>query len=117
MEEETIYKYTDEEFKDKVNDKIGNVRLFKKHLRKQGFIGNRQQFSKEHIKIFEDVRNYKRQYNTTWEVAFSEGLKIILGQNAIQFLSSNYISEPFHNNIEDIIVEILKTLQRIESKL
>ncbi|WP_410771349.1 hypothetical protein [Fontibacillus sp. BL9] len=117
LEGETIYKYTDEEFMDKVNDKIGNVRLFKKHLRKQGLIGNRQQFSEEHIKLFKEIREYKRAHHTTWDMAFKVGLKSYLKEKTVQVPLGTYVAESLENNIEYTLTEILKTLQRIESKL
>ncbi|MCY9111216.1 hypothetical protein ABKQ09_19970 [Bacillus atrophaeus] len=117
LEEEIIYKYTDEEFMNKVNDKIGNVRLFKKHLRKQGLIGNRQQFSSEHIQLFEDIRKYKKNHHTTWEIAFRVGLDSFPKNNGVPVLLINEVSDSPQNNIESILTEILKTLQRIEEKL
>lgn len=117
MEGATIYKYTDEEFVNKVNGRIGNVRLFKKHLRKQGLIGNRQQFSEEHVKLFKEIREYKERNHTTWEMAFSIGLLYDPYQKAIRVPSKTLIADPIQNNIEGILIEILKTLQRIESKL
>lgn len=117
LEGETIYKYTDEEFMEKVNDKIGNVRLFKKHLRKLGLIGNRQQFSEEHVNIFEETREYKENHHTTWDMAFKEGLKATLNQKEKEVPLSMMVSEYRQSNIEGLLIEILKTLQRIEEKL
>lgn len=108
--------YSDEEFMNKVNDKIGNVRFFKKHLRKQGLIGNRQQFSEEHVQMFEEIREYKKTHHTTWDMAFKLGLQSILKEKT-HIPSSTVMSEPLQNNIENTLIEILKTLQRIEAKL
>lgn len=102
---------------EKVNDKIGNVRLFKKHLRKQGLIGNRQQFSEEHVNLFEEIRRYKRANHTTWESAFKVGLNSILKEKGLQFSPRALIAESKEDKIEYTLNEILKTLQRIESKL
>jgi hypothetical protein len=110
-----LYKYSDAEFMNRVNDKIGNVRLFKQHLRKHGLIGNRQQFSEEHVKMFEEIREYKSVHHTTWEMAFKEGLISYSMGKVVQYPSSSVIAE--HNNIEYTLTEILKTLQRIEEKL
>ncbi|HFK1768071.1 TPA: hypothetical protein ACGXGV_000364 [Bacillus paranthracis] len=101
----------------KVNDKIGNVRLFKKHLRKLGLIGNRQQFSEEHVTLFKEIREYKISHHTTWDKAFKVGLKNIPNEKNIHVLSNSFIADPSENNIEYTLNEILKTLQRIESKL
>lgn len=113
-----IYRYTDEEFMLKVNDKLGNIRLFKKHLRKLGLIGNRQQLSKEHIELFESIRNYKLNHHTTWDLAFKKGLDSSKGiKNNTDIPLRSVISESFHNNNEAILLEILKTLKNIEAKL
>lgn len=117
MEGETIYKYTDEDFVGKVKDKIGNVRLFKKHLRKSGLIGNRQQFSEEHIKIFEEIREYKRTHHTTWDIAFKFGLKSMPKKTTVPISLNTTISEAPQDSVEVILIEILKILQRIEAKL
>jgi hypothetical protein len=112
-----LYRYSDEEFMNTVNDKIGNVRLFKKHLRKQGLIGNRQQFSEEHVEMFKRIREYKNSNHTTWDVAFKVGLMSIPNPNKIPITSNDIILESPQNNIEGILSEILKTLKRIEEKL
>ena len=117
LEGEAIYKYTDEEFMEEVNDKIGNVRLFKKYLRKLGLIGNRQQFSGEHVNIFEEIRKYKESHHTTWDMAFKEGLKSTLNLKENEIPLSMMVSENSQTNIEGLLIEILKTLQRIEEKL
>lgn len=117
MEGYTIYKYTDEDFMNKVDDKIGNVRLFKKHLRKKGLIGNRQQFSDKHIQMFEEVREYKNENHTTWDLAFQESLKSSFQNSDTSFHSSSVVSESSQKYIELTLNEILKTLKRIEEKI
>lgn len=102
---------------EKVNDKIGNVRFFKKHLRKLGLIGNRQQFSEEHVKIFVETKEYKETYHMTWDMAFKEGLKSTLNQKAYEAPLSLMVSENRESNLEGLLIEILKTLQSIDAKL
>ncbi|MCI4137629.1 hypothetical protein P9D84_06965 [Bacillus vallismortis] len=101
----------------KVDDKIGNVRLFKKHLRRLGLIGNRQQFSHEHIEMFESIKEYKIKNHTTWDFAFKRVLSSTeaLKNNDIPLMST--IFEDAQNKNEEILLEILKTLKRIEAKL
>lgn len=113
----TIYKYTDKEFVEKVGDKIGNVRTFKKHLRERGLIGNRQQFSKEHIQTFNDIKQYKFKNHTTWEMAFKACLDKVSSQKFEDISLGTEIAESTPNKIEDMLREILVTLKRIESKL
>jgi hypothetical protein len=114
---EAIYKYTDEEFMEKVKDKIGNVRAFKKHLREKGLIGNRQQFSEEHIQIFNEIKQHKLTNHTTWEMAFKMCLAKIQNNNSEDISLGIAIAESTPNNLEDILKEILVTLKRIDSKL
>lgn len=102
---------------DKVNDKIGNVRLFKKHLRKKGLIGNRQQFSEEHVQKFEEVREYKNINHTTWEMAFTHGLKSNSLRSNKSDNTSFVVAEVSPNYVEETLTEILKVLKRIEEKL
>ncbi|WP_157087705.1 hypothetical protein [Oceanobacillus damuensis] len=99
-----------------VNDKIGNVRLFKKHLRRLGLIGNRQQFSHEHIEMFQSVKEYKIKNHTTWDLAFKRGLCTEELEN-IDIPLRTVISEVGQSNNEEILIEILKTLKSIEAKL
>ncbi|MCY8354917.1 hypothetical protein MOD14_12145 [Bacillus haynesii] len=112
-----MYKYTDEEFKDKVGDKIGNIRFFKKHLRKKGMIGNRQQLSEKHVKLFEEVRRFKIENHTTWEAALKDGLKSNLYQGDSTPSSRVFIAEGSNNSIESVLSEILEVLKMIEKKL
>ncbi|MCG8396106.1 hypothetical protein LWS67_05730 [Bacillus atrophaeus] len=115
-----MYKYSDEEFKEKVRDKIGNVRSFKKHLREIGLIGNRQQFSEKHVQMFEEIREYKIKNHTTWDLAFQNGLK---NDSQIEKTiadipnTSTAVAETSKKYIEDTLTEILKTLKRIEQKI
>lgn len=117
LEGETIYKYSDEEFMEKVKDKIGNVRAFKKHLRKKGLIGNRQQFSEEHIQAFNNIKQYKLTNHTTWDMAFKACIDKKISHNIDEITLVTEIAESSPNKIEDILSEILVTLKRIESKL
>ncbi|ANC79172.1 hypothetical protein ABE65_021125 [Fictibacillus phosphorivorans] len=102
---------------EKVKDKIGNVRAFKKHLREKGLIGNRQQFSEEHIQTFNDIKQYKLTNHTTWEMAFKVCLDKIPNQITENLSLGTEIAESTPNKIEDLLSEILVTLKRIESKL
>ncbi|MBV5121521.1 hypothetical protein ACUUYQ_15105 [Bacillus halotolerans] len=100
---------------EKVKDKIGNVRAFKKHLRERGLIGNRQQFSEEHIQTFNDIKQYKLTNHTTWKMAFKVCVDKIQSQITDDISLGTKIAESSPN--EDILKEILVTLKRIESKL
>lgn len=102
---------------EEVEDKIGNVRAFKKYLRERGLIGKRQQLSGEHIQIFNDIKHYKLTKHTTWEMAFRACLDKIQRENIDEFPLSTEIAESNPNRIEDILKEILETLKSIESKL
>ncbi|MDF0728052.1 hypothetical protein PY093_15375 [Cytobacillus sp. S13-E01] len=102
---------------ERVNDKIGNVRFFKKHLRRLGLIGNRQQFSEEHVKIFEGIREYKENHHTTWDIAFKEGLNATPRRKTSEVPLGMIVSENRQSNLEELLIEILKALQRIETKL
>ncbi|WP_214753614.1 MULTISPECIES: hypothetical protein [unclassified Exiguobacterium] len=108
--------YSDLEFVEIVHDKIGNVRFFKQHLRKRGLIGNRQQFSDEHVRMFKNVKEFKLANHTTWAVAFEQGLNSIL-QEEIQVVSNITMNEQAHQSTEQLLTEILNVLQRIEAKL
>ncbi|MDP4552965.1 hypothetical protein Q9251_18965 [Alkalihalobacillus macyae] len=112
-----MYKYSDEEFRGKVKDRIGNVRSFKKHLRKIGLIGNRQQFSEMHVQMFEKVRKYKEENHTTWELAFQNGLQHVSQNSTPPIATNNVVEEGQQKYLEEALNEILKTLNRIEEKL
>ncbi|WP_409276391.1 hypothetical protein V1499_22950 (plasmid) [Neobacillus sp. SCS-31] len=66
--------YSDEDFAAKVDEKLGNVRYFKKCLRERGMIGSRQQLSDDFIATFEEVRQVREKLNSTWEQAMVEVL-------------------------------------------
>lgn len=108
-------KYNDDEFMDQVKDKKGNVRFFKKCLKEHGLIGNRQQFSDDHVALFLKARDYKNNKYTTWDEAFS----IILGNenNDISIDNIQISKQENKTNVESLLSEILETLQRIEKKL
>ncbi|WP_254349785.1 hypothetical protein [Paenibacillus sp. Lou8.1] len=94
------------------------MRAFKKHLREKGAIGNRQQFSNEHIKLFESIRDFKNTNHTTWEVAFVKGINTLSKkENRGEFSNRVVIAEQTPSNLEETLYEILKTLKNIEAKL
>ncbi|MFL0364628.1 hypothetical protein ACH0BF_16615 [Pseudobacillus sp. 179-B 2D1 NHS] len=99
--------YSDEEFADKVNDKLGNIRFFKKCLRELDLIGSRQRLSDDYIEMFEEVSHYREKNNSTWEAAMNE----ILPKYTQEQDGSN------ENTQLDLLKEILATLKRIEEKI
>lgn len=66
--------YSDEDFAVKVEDRVGNIRFFKKCLRERGLIGSRQQLSDEFITTFEEIRGIRQKENSTWEKAINKVL-------------------------------------------
>lgn len=66
--------YSDEDFAAKLDEKVGNVRFFKKCLRERGLIGSRQQLSDDFFETFEKVRKVRNEQNATWEVAINNVL-------------------------------------------
>ncbi|MFB5269392.1 hypothetical protein ACE41H_21785 [Paenibacillus enshidis] len=86
-------------------------------MRERGLIGNRQQFSEEHIQTFNDIKEYKLTNHTTWEIAFKACLDKISSRNIEDISFGTEIAESTPNKIEVILSEILVTLKRIESKL
>ncbi|MET1123074.1 hypothetical protein ABWU59_29585 [Priestia megaterium] len=66
--------YSDEDFAVKVEDKVGNIRFFKKCLRERGLIGSRQQLSDEFIDMFREISQIRRKENSTWEKAINKVL-------------------------------------------
>ncbi|MDF2084637.1 hypothetical protein [Bacillus pseudomycoides] len=67
--------YSDENFALRVNEKVGNVRFFKKCLREKGLIGIHQQLSDEFIDTFKEIVNIRIQQKSTWEQAVNEIFK------------------------------------------
>lgn len=99
--------YSDEEFAAKMDDKLGNIKFFKRCLREFDLIGSRQKLSDDYFDMFQEVSLYRDQNNATWEMAMKE----ILPKYAQE---QENISET--SQIQ-ILREILATLKNIEQKL
>ena len=98
--------YSDQDFANKVNDKLGNVKYFKKYLRDLDLIGSRQQLSDDYIGMFQEVSEYRSTNNSTWEIAM---------ENVLPKYTGEFSNED--SNEMDTLKEILETLKRIEQKL
>jgi|GEM_PF-3653287 len=62
--------YSDVEFAQLCNDKVGNVVVFKRVLRKYGQIGNRVQLTGEHASLFLEAKSLKIDKHMNWMDAF-----------------------------------------------
>lgn len=96
--------YSDQDFAEKVGDKPGNVRFFKKCLRDLGLIGSRQQLSDEYLEVFKAVSDYRDENRSTWEVAMESVLP-------------RYVDQEDTKSDREILEEILAVLKRIEQKM
>jgi hypothetical protein len=106
--------YSDEEFTKLFTDeKVGNVRFFKKCLREYGLIGARQKLSDEHIPIFNEIRAVREAEKSTWEQAIQKVLKQYIDEEMTTF-HDDLIP---NSNIEKLLTKILHTLERIEEKM
>lgn len=105
--------YSDEEFAVKVDEKLGNVRFFKRCLRDNGLIGTRQQLSDEHVPIFQEVCKVRDADRSTWELAIEKVLKEHLGKYIDEDTPGNVQS----GKIEGLLESILEVLERIEKKM
>lgn len=99
--------YSDEEFMSQVEDKLGNVKYFKKCLRDAGLIGSRQQLSADFISIFKEAKEYKSKNNATWAVAIESTLEPYRQTE----------QDDSTSDVKDILKEILATLKSIETKI
>ena len=99
--------FSDKDFADKVNDKLGNVKFFKKCLRDLDLIGSRQKLSDDYIEMFKEVKAYRGQNNSTWELAMNE---------VLPKYTQAYDNDSNDNQL-GILKEILAALKRIEQKL
>lgn len=100
--------YSDVEFVEKVNDKLGNVKYFKKRLRGLDLVGSRQKLSDDYVPIFEEVKSYKEKNNSTWEMAMDEVLPKYADNTEIDSEDDDLLS---------VMKEVLITLKKIEQKL
>ena len=99
--------YSDEEFAARVNERLGNIKFFKKCLRNLDLIGTRQKLSDDHFDLFKEVMEYRELNNATWEAAMNEILPKY----------SQDVEVPTEQIQLEILQEILTTLKRIEQKL
>lgn len=94
--------YSDEDFCEKVDERPGNVKVFKEYLRKYEMIEPRRQLEDSHIPIFEEVRQFRNEENATWV-------------QSMESVLSKYNASKKDNTA--LLQEILRVLQRIDSKL
>ncbi|WP_182103188.1 hypothetical protein [Niallia taxi] len=99
--------YSDVEFAQLCNDKVGNVVVFKRVLRKYGLIGNRVQLTGKHAPLFLEAKSLHIDKHMNWMDAFITVISPL---------------EEEHHDVDDqdvlsVLHEILNVLQRIEQKL
>lgn len=111
--------YSDYNFADLVDDKIGNVKFFKKVLREKGLIGARQQFTDEHRDYFEEVLDTKRQLHCTWETAIYKVLNDVVARKRASGVpqAAAMPTTSASDTTDELLRQILETLLRIERKL
>lgn len=100
--------YSDDEFINKVKDKAGNIRYFRKILRDHGLLEPREKLNDKHIVIFNRIKAYKSTTNCTWEHAINEEVKAIVAGGATRNIESE-------NNA--LLREILSRIAGIEKHL
>jgi hypothetical protein len=100
---EVLMRYQNEEFVNIVNDKLGNVKLFRSKLREKDMLKNRELLSDEHIPIFQTIMKEKEKNNLTWVEAMD---KVLDAYNSAKEKPSG-----------DVLLEILKELKEIKQLL
>lgn len=68
--------YSDQEFVQKVGDRIGNVNYFRKLLRESNRLANRQKLTDEHVDLFLTAVKLRNDTSCTWPEAFKKVLDI-----------------------------------------
>lgn len=96
--------YSDQEFVEKVGDKIGNVNYFRRLLRENNRIANRQRLTDEHVELFKAAIQLKGKSKCTWEKAFKSVLDIAE-------------EEQFEDISEDEISKLKKIIREQEVRL
>lgn len=106
---------SNEDFKDAVGDKIGNVRFFKKLLNDNGILKRGESLSESFISIFLNAKENRKEEGITWEQAFNNSIE----QYCLNKEDLNLINEGIEENrqILDVLLRIEKVLLRIDEKL
>lgn len=104
--------YSDVEFAELVNDKVGNVAEFKKALRKYGLISKRKQLTDEYIDLFNEAQKLQST-DSTWLDAFDTVLQPL----AKNINDDNDKNTDILERIADNIEMMNQILLRLEKKL
>ncbi|RHW38217.1 hypothetical protein D1B33_04835 [Lysinibacillus yapensis] len=103
--------YSAEEFADKVGEKVGNIRLFRKYARKFGLIDNHEVLTEDFLPAWDIAQKLHYQKGVKWENAIKHGLSEEFG---IPENESTFETEIVGANIiEHKLDEIIEYLKRI----
>lgn len=110
--------YSDVEFAEVIPDKVGNVVVFKKALRKYELIGRRKQLTDDHINLFKEAKKLQGA-GMTWLGAFDSVLEPLVKE-----VKSNQRNDEEDSDLSDSVNRLVDNLElmnrillRIEKKL
>ncbi|MBN6185652.1 hypothetical protein JQN58_01475 [Aneurinibacillus sp. BA2021] len=114
--------FSDADFANEVNDKLGNVAVFKKILRENGLIGNRKQLTDEHIPLFKKAMEIKEREHLIWVDAFNKVIQPLKQKE--HEMENHEEPEPTSwdivraiNSLTDTLNNMNRILVKIEQKL
>ena len=104
--------YSTQDFVRKVNDKPGNIAVFRRMLRDFGMLENNQPLTDSHANLFREAKRIKQQQNIKWVTAFE---CVLRGDAKEQEMPS-----PDESTLEQLnrtMLRIAEALEKIERHL
>lgn len=100
--------YSDAEFSVKVNDKPGNIRLFRNKLRVISQLEDRQKLDDVHAGLFKKIKEHRETYGCSWKKAMDHILKAAFPETTQQ--ESNILLE--NNRILKQLLQDVATIKK-----
>jgi hypothetical protein len=80
--------YNDQEFAQVLEEKPGNVKLFRRIFTDHNKIHPREKFNDKHVELFQQIIKYKNETGAPWEKAIERGISMNIDTvQKIKFLS------------------------------
>lgn len=110
--------YSNEQFRNIVSDKKGNIIFFKEKLREYGLIGEYAKLADEHVELFNRGKEVKEKQHLTWKDAFDQVLSDYTGIPIVREIEiPREIADSTADPVVDALNRIADALERIEQKI
>lgn len=109
--------YSDAEFTSMADDKPGNIRLFRRKLKKYNQLRDRQQLNDEHLALFIEIKQLKEESGIFWDEAMEQGISNYVARISNEDESASILNTGEEVTLLSVLSDISRSLKNIEELL